>query len=244
MTTESFFVPVRLYQFSSKCIPWLMAIGLLLLVVAWVWGVAFTPADKVQNEGFRLIYFHVPAAMWSLGIYILMAIFAFITLVWQSKISELFMMAMAPIGAVFTFIALFTGSIWGAMMWGTWWEWDARMTSELILFFLYLGVLGLYYTFDNRHSAGHVVAILVIVGVINIPIIHFSVDWWQTLHQASTRSLQSVNEVMRPPLRIGMLAYFVLFLALGLIRFKTLLLQNSMRRGWKLESLLARKGKV
>lgn len=241
MTTESFFTPAQLYRFSSKCIPWLMLLSLTLLVIAWGWGVAYTPADKIQNEGFRLLYFHVPAAMWSLGIYIIMAIFAFITLVWQNKLSELMMMAMAPIGAVFTFIALFTGSIWGAMMWGTWWEWDARMTSELILFFLYLGVLGLYYTFDNRQSAGHVVAILVIVGVINIPIIHYSVDWWHTLHQVSTKSLQSINEVMRPPLRIGMLAYFLLFLALTFIRFKTLLLQNSIRRGWCIEKLLIAK---
>lgn len=239
---SSFYAPVKLYQLSSKAVPLLMVFSLLLLFIGWGWGLAFTPADAKQGEGFRLIYFHVPAAMWSMGIYIFMAICAFVVLVWQNKVCELLMMAMAPVGTVYTFIALATGSVWGRMMWNTWWEWDARMTSELILLFLYLGVLGLYYTFDNKQQAGRVVAILVIMGVINIPIIHYSVEWWQTLHQPSTRLLKTVNESMRPPLRISIFAYFVLFITLSLIRLKTLLLRNSIRQNWRIEEWLFKKG--
>lgn len=217
-----------------------MLASVVLLLVAWAWGLGFAPADGKQKDGFRIIYFHVPAAMWSMSIYALMAVCAFVALVWQSKVSELLMIGMAPVGAVFTFMALSTGSIWGSIMWGTWWEWDARMTSELILLFLYLGALGLYYTFDNQHQAGRVVAVLVLVGVINLPIIHYSVEWWNTLHQPSTQSYQTINSAMRMPLRLAIVGYFALFAALTLMRFKTLLLDNSLRRGWQVEALLAR----
>lgn len=237
-TAPSSLSPYRLYELSSKLAPWLLTGSIFVLLLAWVWGLGFAPTDSKQQEGFRIIYFHVPAAMWSMGIYALMAVCAFVALVWQNKVSELLMIAMAPIGATFTFIALSTGSVWGSTMWGTWWEWDARMTSELILLFLYLGAIGLYYAFDNHQQAGKVVAILVIVGVINLPIIHFSVEWWNTLHQPSTQLHQTINSAMRTPLRIAIIGYFILFLALTALRFKTLLLQNSSRRGWQIESLL------
>lgn len=219
-----------------------MVIAVFLLLLGWAWGLGFAPADAKQRDGFRIIYFHVPAAMWSMGIYALMAVYAFVALVWQSKPSELLMMAMAPIGATFTFIALGTGSIWGKVMWNTWWEWDARMTSELILLFLYLGAIGLYHTFDNHQHAGRIVAILLLVGVINLPIIHFSVEWWQSLHQASTQFHNTINSAMRVPLRIAIFGYMMLFMALTLVRFRTMLLQNSIRRNWQIEQLLLKGG--
>nr|WP_275427147.1 heme ABC transporter permease CcmC [Saezia sanguinis] len=222
--------------------PWLMVIAVFLLLLGWAWGLGFAPADAKQRDGFRIIYFHVPAAMWSMGIYALMAVCAFVALVWQNKPSELLMMSMAPIGATFTFIALGTGSIWGKVMWNTWWEWDARMTSELILLFLYLGAIGLYHTFDNHQHAGRIVAILLLVGVINLPIIHFSVEWWQSLHQASTQFHNTINSAMRVPLRIAIFGYMMLFMALTLVRFRTMLLQNSIRRNWQIEQLLLKGG--
>ncbi len=131
----------------------------------------------------RIIYLHVPAAIWSMGIYASMAVAAFIGLVWQMKMANLAVAAMAPIGAVFTFIALVTGSAWGKPMWGTWWVWDARLTSELVLLFLYVGVIALWHAFDDRRLAGRAAGILVLIGVVNLPIIHYSVEWWNTLHQ-------------------------------------------------------------
>lgn len=231
-------MPCKLYRFCSKYAKWILLLAFLLLFVAWVMGLAFVPMDLKQKDGFRIIYAHVPAASLSMTVYALMAACAFVTIVWQNKVTELLMMAMAPIGATFTFIALATGSVWGQVMWGTWWEWDARMTSELILLFLYLGAIGLYYTFDNHQHAGRVVAILVLVGVINLPIIHFSVEWWHSLHQPSTRGFQSISAVMRPPLYTAFSAYFLMFIGLTMIRFRTLLLQNSIRRNWGIENFL------
>ncbi|MGL4667106.1 MAG: heme ABC transporter permease CcmC, partial [Saezia sp.] len=185
-TSTSSSMPRRLYSFCNTYAKWVLCAAFISLFIAWAIGLAFVPMDLRQKDGFRIIYAHVPAASLSISIYAIMAACAFVTIVWQNKVSELLMMSIAPIGATFTFIALLTGSIWGKIMWGTWWEWDARMTSELILLFLYLGAIGLYYTFDNHQHAGRVVAILILVGVINLPIIHFSVEWWHSLHQPST----------------------------------------------------------
>ena len=231
-------MPYKVYVFAQTYAKWILLLAFLLLFTGWILGLGFVPMDAKQKDGFRVIYAHVPAASLSIAIYAIMAACAFVTIVWQSKTFELLMMAIAPIGATFTFIALATGSIWGKVMWGTWWEWDARMTSELILLFLYLGAIGLYYTFDNHQHAGRVVAILILVGIINLPIIHFSVEWWHTLHQPSTRGFQSVNPLMRPPLYMAFGAYFLLFMGLVLTRFKTLLLSNSIRRNWGIEKLL------
>ncbi|EIF5033443.1 cytochrome c biogenesis protein CcsA, partial [Salmonella enterica subsp. enterica serovar Typhimurium] len=126
---------------------------------------------------------HVPAAIWSMGIYAAMAVAAFTGLVWQMKMASLAVAAMAPVGAVYTFIALVTGAAWGKPMWGTWWVWDARLTSELVLLFLYAGVIALWHAFDDRKMAGRAAGILVLVGVVNLPVIHYSVEWWNTLHQ-------------------------------------------------------------
>ncbi len=130
------------------------------------------------------MYLHVPAAIWSMGIYAAMAVAAFTGLVWQMKMASLAVAAMAPVGAVYTFIALVTGAAWGKPMWGTRWVWDARLTSELVLLFLYAGVIALWHAFDDRKMAGRAAGILVLVGVVNLPVIHYSVEWWSTLHRA------------------------------------------------------------
>lgn len=237
-------MPSRLYMLCKRLAPWLLVMAIVTLLFSWLWGLGFTPIDSKQGDAFRIIYTHVPAASLSMGIYATMAVCAFIAMVWQQKMAELLMIAMAPVGATFTFIALITGSIWGSVMWGTWWVWDARLTSELILLFLYLGAIGLYYTFDNHQNAGRVVAILLLVGVVNLPIIHFSVEWWNTLHQPSTQFHNTVSSSMRTPLRLAFAGYFLLFVALTMLRFKTLLLQNSIRREWGVEKLLNMKGRI
>ena len=175
-TLHQLAIPPRLYQICGWFIPWLAIASVVVLTVGWIWGFGFAPADYQQGNSYRIIYLHVPAAIWSMGIYASMAVAAFIGLVWQMKMANLAVAAMAPIGAVFTFIALVTGSAWGKPMWGTWWVWDARLTSELVLLFLYVGVIALWHAFDDRRLAGRAAGILVLIGVVNLPIIHYSVN--------------------------------------------------------------------
>jgi heme exporter protein C len=172
-----------------------------------------------------------------------MAIAAFIGLVWQMKMANLAVAAMAPVGAVFTFIALVTGSTWGKPMWGTWWVWDARLTSELVLLFLYVGAIALWYAFEDRKIAGRAVGILVLIGVVNLPIIHYSVEWWNTLHQGSTRMQQSISPLMRTPLRWSIVGFLLLFVTLTLMRMRTLILLQERRRPWVSE-LIAKRGRL
>ncbi|WP_395490501.1 heme ABC transporter permease [Cedecea davisae] len=226
--------PERLYHFCGRLLPWLAAASAILLVVGCVWGFGIAPADYQQGQSYRIMYLHVPAAMWSMGIYASMAIAAFIGLVWQIKTADLAVMAMAPVGAAFTFIALVTGSAWGKPMWGTWWIWDARLTSELVLLFLYVGAIALYSVFDDRRQAGRAAGILVLVGVVNLPIIHFSVEWWNTLHQGSTNMQQSIDPSMRTPLRWTIFGFLALFITLTLMRMRNLLLLQESRRPWVL----------
>ncbi|HEY3983410.1 heme ABC transporter permease [Cedecea sp.] len=226
--------PERLYHFCGRLLPWLAILSAVLLLVGCVWGFGIAPADYQQGQSYRIMYLHVPAAMWSIGIYASMAIAAFIGLVWQIKTADLAVMAMAPVGAAFTFIALVTGSAWGKPMWGTWWIWDARLTSELVLLFLYVGAIALYSAFDDRRLAGRAAGILVLVGVVNLPIIHFSVEWWNTLHQGSTNMQQSIDPSMRTPLRWTIFGFLALFITLTLMRLRNLLLQQESRRPWVL----------
>lgn len=226
--------PERLYHFCGRLLPWLAILSAVLLVVGCVWGFGIAPADYQQGQSYRIMYLHVPAAMWSMGIYASMAIAAFIGLVWQIKTADLAVMAMSPVGAAFTFIALVTGSAWGKPMWGTWWIWDARLTSELVLLFLYVGAIALYSAFDDRRLAGRAAGILVLVGVVNLPIIHFSVEWWNTLHQGSTNMQQSIDPSMRTPLRWTIFGFLALFITLTLMRLRNLLLLQESRRPWVL----------
>lgn len=235
-------IPANLYQLCGRLTPWFITLSVIFLVLGWGWGFGFAPADYQQSDSYRIMYLHVPAAMWSMGIYAIMAFVAFVGLVWQMKVAELTIAAMAPIGAVFTFIALVTGATWGKPMWGAWWVWDARLTSELILFFLYVGIIALWHAFDDRRTAGKAAAILVLIGVINLPIIHYSVEWWNTLHQPSTRMQQSINPAMRTPLRLTILGYLFLFISLTLVRLRNQLLLLERNRPWVMD-IVNKKGR-
>lgn len=224
--------PVRLYQLCGQCLSWFTLASLVTLVVGWGWGFGFAPQDYQQGQSYRIIYLHVPAAVSSMSIYAGMACAAFVGLVWQMKLANLAMMAMAPVGAVYTFIALLTGSAWGKPMWGTWWIWDARLTSELILLFLYVGAIALWHAFEDKQQAGKVTALLVLTGAVNLPIIHYSVQWWYTLHQGSTNMLQTVAPAMRLPLVWSMLGMALLFITFTLLRLRNLILWQERKRPW------------
>lgn len=210
----------------------LAALSALLLVIGLGWGFGFAPADYQQGESYRIMYLHVPTAMWSMGLYLAMAVAAFVGVVWQIKMADLAIAALAPVGAVCTLVALVSGAAWGKPMWGTWWIWDARLTSELVLLFLYAGVIALWHAFDDRRLAGRAAGILVLVGVVNLPIIHYSVYWWNTLHQGSTNLQQTIDPSMRLPLRICIFAFLTLSVTLTLMRLRNLILQLERRRPW------------
>ncbi|NQZ21000.1 MAG: heme ABC transporter permease [Colwellia sp.] len=223
------------YHFVGKLLPWISKITILLLAIGIVWALVFAPADYQQGDSFRIFYIHVPTAILSMSIYIAMASAAFCSLVWQFKLADASAAAMAPVGAVITAIALFTGAAWGKPMWGTWWIWDARLTSELVLLFLYLGIIALHNAFEDKNLAGKAAGILSLVGVVNIPIIKYSVEWWNTLHQGAT-----VSKMEAPSMSIEMFLPFVFsFLGIAMlvtyvisIRFRTELLARNGMRPW------------
>lgn len=223
------------YRLLGKIQPALGWLSLLLLATAFIWGLAFAPSDYQQGNSFRIMYVHVPSAIWSMGVYGSMAIAAIIALVWQIRQAHLSMIAMAPIGAVFTFIALVTGAIWGKPMWGTWWVWDARLTSELILLFLYLGVMALYSAFQDKKIGAKAAGILAIVGVINLPIIHFSVEWWNTLHQGASITKfdkPSIAGAMLVPLLLAIFGFLLFSVWLTIVRYRNALLKDEYKRPW------------
>ncbi|WP_410686765.1 heme ABC transporter permease [Avibacterium paragallinarum] len=227
--------PETQYHLCGKFIPWFVLLSTLLIGTALVWGLAYAPADYQQGNSFRIMYIHVPAAIWSMGLYVSMAVAGVIGLVWQIRQAYLSIIAMAPIGTVFTFIALITGAIWGKPMWGTWWVWDARLTASLILFFLYLGVIALYSAFQDRTTGMKAAAILAIVGVINIPIIHFSVEWWNTLHQGASITKFEKPSIATPmliPLILSIFGFMALSICLTLVRYRLALLNDEKKRPW------------
>ena len=235
--------PETQYRICQRLIPFLGIASLLVLMVAMIWGLAFAPADYQQGNSFRIMYIHVPAAIWSMGIYASMAIAALVALVWRIKQANLAMVAMAPIGAVFTFLALVTGAVWGKPTWGTWWVWDARLTSELILLFLYFGVIALYSAFQDKSIGAKAAGILSIVGVVNLPIIHFSVQWWNTLHQgASITKFEkpSIATEMLIPLLLAILGFMLLSVYLTVVRYRNALLSAEKKRAW-VQTLVAEK---
>ena len=236
---------VEAYKLCSTLLPWFAVSALLTLLIGTVWGLAFAPADYQQGDSFRIIYIHVPSAILSMGAYLGMAIAAFIGLVWQIRTAYMAMMAIAPVGAVVTFIALWTGAAWGKPMWGTWWVWDARLTSELILLFLYLGVIALYKAFDDAIQGGKAAGLMAIVGVINLPIIHYSVEWWNTLHQGATISKfarPSIANEMLWPLLINLLGMALFIGAVTLVRLQNEILRREIHRPWVADILTKEKG--
>ena len=206
--------PRWFYEKSTRWLFWLGLVALVLLTVGGTWGLGFAPIDSKQGNSYRIIYIHVPAAFLALAGYYVMAIAGAVGLIWRMKMSFMVMKSAAPIGATLTFIALVTGAVWGKPTWGTWWVWDARITSMLILFFLYLGIMALQGAYQNQNSANKACAILALVGTINIPIIYKSVDWWFTLHQPATLKLtgeSSIDPSMAYPLLVMIAGFYALY---------------------------------
>ena len=182
----SFANPARFLAFARIAIPWVGALGAVLAGIGFYAAFAFAPADYQQGETVRIMYIHVPSAWLSTACYGIMALSSIGTLVWRHPLADVSAKAMAPIGAAFTFLCLITGSLWGRPMWGTWWVWDARFTSVLVLFLIYCGILALWNAYEDPARAGRAAAVMTLVGAINLPIIKFSVDWWNTLHQPAS----------------------------------------------------------
>jgi heme exporter protein C len=240
---HKFSSPPYFYAISGRLLPWLTALMLALLAYGLYGGLVLAPADYQQGDSFRIIYVHVPAAWMSMFIYMVMAVSGAIGLVWHIKLAEIVSICSAPIGASFTLLALITGSLWGKPMWGTWWVWDARLTSELILLFLYLGVIGLYNAIEDKRTASRAVAILALVGVVNIPIIHYSVEWWSSLHQGPTVTKfakPSIHIDMLIPLLVMAVAFKVYYVIALLLRSRNELVQREQGGRW-LDDILEEK---
>jgi len=216
--------PVVFYPAAGRFIPWLAGITIILLTLGLYLGLFVAPTDYQQGESYRIIFLHVPSAWMSMFIYVVMATSGAIALAWKTRLSEILASACAPIGASFTLIALVSGSLWGKPMWGTYWVWDARLTSELILFFLYIGFMALEASIDDPRRASRAAAILALVGVINIPIIHFSVEWWNTLHQPA--SISSISKIGKPSIHPSMLAPLLLMFVATKFYFATVVLMR------------------
>lgn len=237
--------PPHFYRIAGKWLPWLSGVTLLLLAVGLYGGLIYAPTDYQQGESYRIIFIHVPAAWMSLFIYIAMAMAGAIGLIWRIKLAETVAVCSAPIGAGFTLLALITGSMWGKPMWGAWWVWDARLTSELLLLFLYLGVMSLYSAIPDKRVASRAVALLALVGVVNIPIIHYSVEWWNTLHQGPTVTKfdkPSIDVRMLIPLMVMAVAFKVYYVWALFLRVRVELLERERNTQWVKELLKMNKG--
>lgn len=227
--------PRWFYEKTNAWMPWLAVISISLLVTGAVWGLAFAPEDFKQGNSYRIIYLHVPASFLALAGYYTMAISGAVGLIWKMKLADMVMKCAAPIGAVLTFLALVTGAIWGKPTWGTWWVWDARITSMLVLLFLYLGVMALQEAFQNQDTANKASAILALVGTVNIPIIYKSVDWWYTLHQPATikfTSKSTIDPSMLYPLMVMVAGFYVFYALVLLMRTRSEILARERKTRW------------
>lgn len=232
--------PPYAYRTAGLVRPWLFWPAVLLMLVGAVGGLVLAPEDYQQKDAFRIIYVHVPSASLSLMIYTVMAVAAAVGVIWRIKLAHAVAAACAPIGAWFTVATLVTGSIYGKPMWGTWWEWDPRLTSELILLFLYLGYMALRASFDDTQRADRASAILAIVGVVNVPIVKYSVVWWNSLHQGpsiSKLAAPSIEGSMLWPLLTMMLAFVLYFGAVLCDRLRGEILRRERNASWLTESL-------
>ena len=236
--------PKNFYALAGQLIPWLAGLTVLLLAVGLYLGLFVAPPDYQQGESYRIMFIHVPSAWMSLFVYVVMAAAGAAGLAWHTKIAEVLASACAPVGASFTLITLVTGSLWGKPMWGTWWAWDARLTSELILLFLYIGFMALQASIDEPRRAARAAAVLALVGVVNIPIMHFSVEWWNTLHQPASVSkvgTPSIHPSMLVPLLLMALGFKLYFFTVVLMRMRYQILEREKYSHWVAEVLAAEK---
>lgn len=227
--------PKFFYSLAGQLVPWAAVVTGVLLLAGLYLGLFVAPPDYQQGESYRIMFIHVPAAWMSMFVYVLMAGSGAVALVWNIKLAEIFAGNCAPVGASFTFLALVSGSLWGKPMWGAWWAWDARLTSELILFFLYIGYMALQASIDDPRRAARAAAILALVGVVNIPVIHFSVQWWNTLHQPASVSRMGIPTIatsMLIPLLLMALAFTFYFFTVMLIRMRNEILERERHTTW------------
>jgi heme exporter protein C len=230
--------PGSFYPVAGRLVPlfWVLA---AVFGAAGLWlGFFVAPTDAQQGEGYRIIFVHVPASWMSMFIYLVMAAWAGIGLAFNTRLSSMMALALAPTGALMAFLSLWTGALWGKPMWGTWWVWDARLTSELILFFLYLGFLALHAAIDDPRRADRAAAVLALVGVVNVPIIYFSVKWWNTLHQGATVSLTkapSMAQTMLWGMLLMALCFWMYSIAAALTRLRAVILEREAQSDWVLE---------
>ena len=228
--------PRWFYQLTSRYMSWLTASCVTLLTIGVVWGLMFAPPDYQMGDAYRIIFIHVPSAGLMKGCYYLMALMSFAYLVWNTKMADMVASACAPIGASATALMLVTGSLWGVPTWGTFWVWDARLTSSLLMFFIYIGIMALRSSYISKNTGAKVCSMLTLVGLVNIPIIEYSVEWWNTLHQPAS-SLSLRNTAANPPeiwipafiLGFGMIAFFFLVL---IIRVRSEILIRERKTRW------------
>jgi heme exporter protein C len=232
--------PKHFYPLAGRLIPWAGTVTALLMAWGLYLGLFVAPPDYQQGDTVRIMFIHVPAAWMSMFVYAVMAAAGAAVLIWNVKLAETLLGASAPIGASFTALALATGSIWGKPMWGTWWVWDARLTSELILLFLYIGVMALQASIDEPRRAARAAAILAVVGVVNLPVIHFSVDWWNTLHQPASVARfgrPAIHPSLLWPLLVMAAAFMAYFVTVLLMRMRAEILERERHTAWVTETV-------
>ena len=232
--------PPRLYALAGRALPWFAVSAVLLTLAGLVIGLVVAPTDAQQGEAYRIIFVHVPAAWMSMVIYVAMAFWAGVGLVFNARSAAMLALALAPTGALMTFIALWTGALWGKPTWGAWWVWDARLTSELILLFLYIGFMSLHAAIDDARRADRAAALLGLVGVVNVPIIYFSVKWWNTLHQGASVSLLSAPSMaatMLAGMLVMALAFWMYSLAAAALRLRVILVERDVHTAWVQQTL-------
>jgi heme exporter protein C len=239
----TFAAPQRFYGLSGALIPWLWATTLILTGIGLYIGFFVAPTDATQGDSYRIIFIHVPAAWMSMLLYLVMAFWAAIGWAFNARLASMVARAIAPTGAIFTFLALWTGAIWGKPTWGTWWVWDARLTSELILLFLYLGYMALVAAIDDPRRGDQAGALLAVVGAVNVPIIYFSVKWWNTLHQGATISMTAAPKMastMLTAMLIMTFAFWAYAFAVVFMRTRAIVLEREAHTEWV--GALANKG--
>lgn len=227
--------PAAFYPLAGRLVP-VFALAALALALPALWlGLFVAPTDAQQGEGYRIIFVHVPASWMAMLIYCAIAFWAALALIFNTRLSAMMMAALAPTGAMFTFLSLFTGALWGKPMWGTWWVWDARLTSTLLLLFLYLGLIGLRAAIDDERRADRACALLALVGVVNVPVIYFSVQWWNTLHQGASVSLTrapTMAQTMLWGMLLMALAFWMYSIAVALTRVRAIILEREAHTEW------------
>ncbi|PIR38036.1 MAG: heme transporter HemC [Alphaproteobacteria bacterium CG11_big_fil_rev_8_21_14_0_20_39_49] len=230
---HKYFNPGKFGRIADRVLPFAAGLTAVLMISGLYYALIGSPPDYQQGESVRIMYIHVPAATMALGVYTFIALVCAASLIWKNPLSDMIAISAAPIGAGFTLICLITGSLWGKPIWGTWWVWDARLTSVLILLFFYLGYMALYNAYDDRRRAGQTSAILALVGFINVPIVKFSVDWWNTLHQPASivrMGGPKIDPSMMTPLIIMFLAFISFFITVLILRVKVEILSLKQER--------------